>query len=235
MSWSIRCKKFLIASNGNKDVNIARHSYIHSPVLHCSIDISTNIAGFMWLLYLIIIKLGYTACIRKAVEMCFNMKLTLKSIEQVECIAVRKHNDVIKRKHIPRYWQFVRGINRSPVNSPHKGQWHGALVFSLICGLNKRLSIQSWGWYLRRHRSHYDVIIMLTCQLQRNWRVDDLQGSLEHCVFDGCKAIFVLHKVFRSQARQHGGCCWPVGYIAPGHYQQLWWRSFFGAYQDYSA
>ena len=29
--------------------------------------------------------------------------------------------DVIKWKHFPRYWPFVRGIHRSPVNSPHKG------------------------------------------------------------------------------------------------------------------
>ena len=27
---------------------------------------------------------------------------------------------------------FMRGIHRSPVNSPHKGQWHGALMFTLI-------------------------------------------------------------------------------------------------------
>ena len=33
----------------------------------------------------------------------------------------------------PRYWPFVRGIHRSPVNSPHKGQCRGALMFSLIC------------------------------------------------------------------------------------------------------
>ena len=32
------------------------------------------------------------------------------------------HDDVIKLKHFPRYWPFVRGIHRSPVNSPHKGQ-----------------------------------------------------------------------------------------------------------------
>ena len=32
------------------------------------------------------------------------------------------HDDVIKWKHFPRYWSFVRGIHRSPVNSPHKGQ-----------------------------------------------------------------------------------------------------------------
>ena len=43
------------------------------------------------------------------------------------------HDDVIKWKHFPRYWPFVRGIHRSPVNSPHKGQWRGDLVFSLIC------------------------------------------------------------------------------------------------------
>ena len=57
-----------------------------------------------------------------------------------------RHDDVIKWKHFPRYWPFVRGIHRSPVNSPHKSQWRGALMFSLICALNKRLSKQSWGW-----------------------------------------------------------------------------------------
>ena len=29
-----------------------------------------------------------------------------------------------------------------------KDQWRGALMFSLICALNKRLSKQSWGWWL---------------------------------------------------------------------------------------
>ena len=41
--------------------------------------------------------------------------------------------DVIKWKHFPRYWPFVRGIHRSPVNYPHKSQWRGALMFSLMC------------------------------------------------------------------------------------------------------
>ena len=45
----------------------------------------------------------------------------------------RLHDDVIIWKHFPRYWPFVRGIPRSPVNSPHKGQRHGALMFSWIC------------------------------------------------------------------------------------------------------
>ena len=57
------------------------------------------------------------------------------------------HDDVIKWKHFPRYWPFVRGISRSPVNSRHKGQWRGALMFSMICALNKRLSKQSRSWW----------------------------------------------------------------------------------------
>ena len=55
------------------------------------------------------------------------------------------HDDVMKWKHFPRYWQFVRGIHRWPVNSSHKGQWLGALMFFYL-RLNKRMGKQSWGW-----------------------------------------------------------------------------------------
>ena len=43
----------------------------------------------------------------------------------------KRHDHVIKWKHFPRYWPFVRRIHRSPVNSTHKGQWRGALMFFL--------------------------------------------------------------------------------------------------------
>ena len=60
----------------------------------------------------------------------------------------------------PRYWPFVRGSHRWPVNSPHKGQWRGALMFSLICaGINGWVNNREAG-DLRRHRHHYDVIVM---------------------------------------------------------------------------
>ena len=60
----------------------------------------------------------------------------------------------------PRYWPFVRGIHRSPVNSPHKGQWRGALMFSLICArINGRVNNGGTG-DLRRHRAHCDVTVM---------------------------------------------------------------------------
>ena len=44
-----------------------------------------------------------------------------------------EHDDVMKWKHFPCYWPFERGIRRWPVNSPHKGRWRGALIFSFIC------------------------------------------------------------------------------------------------------
>ena len=52
------------------------------------------------------------------------------------------------------------GIHRSPVNSPHKGQWRGALMLSLICA-----RINDWVNNLEavdliRHRGHYDVNVM---------------------------------------------------------------------------
>ena len=39
------------------------------------------------------------------------------------------------------------GIHRSPVNSPHKGQWRRSLMFYLIWALNKRLSKQPRDWW----------------------------------------------------------------------------------------
>ena len=71
------------------------------------------------------------------------------------------HDDVIKWKHFPRNWPFVRGIHRSPVNSPHKGQWRGALVFCLICvWINDWVNNREAG-DLRRYRAHYDVIVTI--------------------------------------------------------------------------
>ena len=70
------------------------------------------------------------------------------------------HDDVIKWKHFPRNWPFVRGIHRSPVNSLHKGQWRRALMFSLICvWVNDWVNNRKAG-DLRRYRVHYDVTVM---------------------------------------------------------------------------
>ena len=73
---------------------------------------------------------------------------------------IAHHDDVIKWKHFPRYWPFVRGIHRSRWIPRTKGQWRGALIFSLICAwINDWVNNRETG-DLKRHCDHYDVIIM---------------------------------------------------------------------------
>ena len=69
------------------------------------------------------------------------------------------HDDVIKWKHFPRYWPFVRGVHRWPVNSPHKGQWRTALIYFVCVWINDWINNRETG-DLRRHRAHYDVIVL---------------------------------------------------------------------------
>ena len=60
----------------------------------------------------------------------------------------------------------MREIHRSPMKSPHKGQWRGALMFSLICAwTNGRVSNRVAG-DLRHYRAHYGVTVML-CEVSR--------------------------------------------------------------------
>ena len=62
--------------------------------------------------------------------------------------------------YFPHYWPFVRGIHRSTMNSPHKGQWRRALMFSLIFAwVNGWVNIREAG-DLRRYRAHYDVPVV---------------------------------------------------------------------------
>ena len=56
---------------------------------------------------------------------------------------------------------FVWGIHQWPVNSPHKGQWHGALMFSLICVWTNSWANNGDTGDLRRHGAHYDVTVMI--------------------------------------------------------------------------
>ena len=86
------------------------------------------------------------------------------------------HDDIIKWKHFLRYWPFVRGIHQSPANSLHKGQWHRALVFPLICTwINSWVNNREAG-DLRCYRAHQYVIVM-SCGLvhvSHPWRLPQL-------------------------------------------------------------
>ena len=99
------------------------------------------------------------------------------------------HDDVIKWKNFPRYWPFVRGIHRSPVNSPHKGQWRGALMFSVICAringwVNNREAgdLRRYRVYYLRHRNEAQRSIFSACHHHVFRRHSPLSGSTACCL-----------------------------------------------------
>ena len=102
------------------------------------------------------------------------------------------HDDVIKWKHFSSYWPFVRGIHRSPVNSPHKGQWHGALMFSLICArINGGVNSREAG-DLRRHQAHHDVIV----------------NGVSYCCLQKTPPVRTMSTGSRSLLTWSGSCGW---------------------------
>ena len=91
-----------------------------------------------------------------------------------------------KWKHFPRYWPFVRGIHRFPMNSPHKDQWRGTLIWARINGW----VTDGEAGDLRCHRSHYYVIVMFylrhthsrMCMYIKCWQDDLVYFSYPFCI-----------------------------------------------------
>ena len=95
------------------------------------------------------------------------------------------------------------GNSPVPVNSPHKGQWRGALMFYFTC-----VWISDWvnnreAGDLRCHRGHYDVTVMeqrsekmtrcvdnenLICSLRENGR------CAVQCMHDLCRSLLSTTK-----------------------------------------
>ena len=136
-------------------------------------------------------------------------------------------HDVIKWRHFPRYWPFERGIHRSEVNSPHKGQYRGALMFSLICAWTNHWLNNRDAGDLRRHLVHWDVIVMrILCVIMWILVPCDIvhwsaaaRHSLQDCfgVFAVlvlsvilCSFLFFLGRILFHHDFHHDSCdyCW---------------------------
>ena len=74
---------------------------------------------------------------------CLILMSDIKSINDI----CRYNDDVINWKHFPRYWPFVRGIHRTPVNPPPPPPAKASNAELWSARSNKRLSKQSWGWW----------------------------------------------------------------------------------------
>ena len=88
------------------------------------------------------------------------------------------------------------GNSPVPVNSPHKGQWRGALMFTLICArINDWVKNPEAG-DLRRHLDHYDVSVMNLTMPSAKWRPFCLNLiALMHRVVWGKKCLCPIFRV----------------------------------------
>ena len=121
------------------------------------------------------------------------------------------HDNVIKWRHFPRNWPFVRGIHRSPVNCPHKGRWRGALMLSLICArINGRVNNVEAG-DLRRYRAHCDVIVMGRCHTQRSSNVESFSMTSSWIAHNTIQKMVVIEFFFCSRDMGFGtGALWDL-------------------------
>ena len=67
-----------------------------------------------------------------------------------------------KTVEFPVIWDTITLIWR---HSPHKGKWRGVLMFSLTCARINDWVNNGEAGDLRRHRTHYDVIVMVETNL----------------------------------------------------------------------
>ena len=159
---------------GTKPISEAMLAYCHlDPEKHISVVFPSNFS-LTKMRFKMSSGKWQTFCLRQCVnaltseQISFDLNLTVcsfmclidtKSVLVLTMLFCRTH-DVIKWKYFLCYWPFLRGIDQSPMNSPHKGQWRGASVFSFICAwINGWVNNHDAG-ASRRHRAHYDVIVM---------------------------------------------------------------------------
>ena len=75
------------------------------------------------------------------------------------------HDDIIRWKHFPRYWPFVKEIHQSPGYPSQRPLMRSFDVF--LCALSLTKSPDAGD--LRRHAAHCDVTIVVA---QNDWAAD---------------------------------------------------------------
>ena len=143
----------------------------HNFVITSNIQVSEETTYFWhWILHNWISSMPFQKYITVTLHECNDANVMISRCHstpvQQRCRNASQfaHDDVIKWKHVPRHWPFVReftGHRWFPAQRPVTRNFD--VLFDLH--LNKRLSKQSWGWWLRRHHAHYDVTVMRAIDL----------------------------------------------------------------------
>ena len=149
--------RYNISSGENSEMKLAQRNVFQNDLIYTISEYSNSST------YLFMENTGNS--VQKKSTLLFQ-KMVLRFLGHQ--LSHNNHDDVNKWEHFPRHWPFVRGIHQSPVDSPHKDQWRGALKFTLICGWTNGWANTRGAGDLRRHRVHYDVNVMILGHIVRN-------------------------------------------------------------------
>ena len=98
----------------------------------------------------------------------------------------------------PRHWPFVRGIHRTTVDFPRKGQWRRALMFSWICAYPSGWASSQDDGDLRLYRSNYDATAMNYILGNTIWYICMFEKYILFLLYTICP---VLHFMWIIQIR----------------------------------
>ena len=102
----------------------------------------------------------------------------------------------------PCHWPFVRGIHQPTMDSPHKSQWCGALMFSLICAWTNGWANNQDSGDSRWRNAHYGITVMQCCPSFQCRNYDQVWQSSHPC---GIRKVFLV----------------PVSVVCPVHHESI--------------
>ena len=192
-------KWFTVSAIQNESIRIIELNFVAD--FHCFIGLKTvGFQGYEWPISINLIMNFFWIYNENPVHLFLVLRVLVSETSETpsRCNCAVTHDDVIKCKHVPRYWPFVRGIHRSPVNSPHKGQWRGALMFTLICAwINGWVNTREFGDW-RRYGSHYEGTVMRkwTCWIQSRYGNGWLDIAVGSFIRSIKTIIYIRYRLF---------------------------------------
>ena len=107
---------------------------------------------------------------------------------------------------------LCEGNHQLPVDSPHKGQWGGALMFSMMSAWTSIWANNRDAGDLRRHHAHYDVTVMV-----KNIEIKHFIGEIaSRVVVCDCVAAIFLGRLLNSSWTSD--VIWPQRSGSTSHY-----------------
>ena len=131
--------------------------------------------------------------------MIVSLALRIVWLPQYQCMMTSSKGNIFRVTG-----PLCEGKHRSPVDSHHKGQWRGALMFSLMSANNRGAGD------LRHHHAHYDVTVMDAsmedmCKIDRKFTTTIRSITRTLRLFIGLYCIpFLWQRVYRFN------CLWYI-------------------------